>query len=141
MRQMAFQPLVAHSPLMRWIYHFLTVRQFSDGLGVVEVAIAILIALRSWSPKASALGSALAILMFLTTLSFIFSTLGWKPSLGWFSCAFGDARAVSAKGRGLARGGHMVARRVVNLRRHARQLRVFTAPGRLSRKSIRLFDI
>jgi reactive chlorine resistance protein C len=72
------QPLVAHSPLMRWIYHFLTVRQFSDGLGVVEVAIAILIALPSWSPKASALGSALAILMFLTTLSFIFSTPGWE---------------------------------------------------------------
>jgi reactive chlorine resistance protein C len=64
------QPLVAHSPSMRWIYHFLTVRQFSDGLGVVEVAIPILIAL--------------AILMFLTTLSFIFSTPGWEPSLGGF---------------------------------------------------------
>jgi len=89
------QPLVAHSPLMRWIYHFLTVRQFSDGLGVVvEVAIAILIALRSWSPKASALGSALAMLMFLTTLSFIFSTPGWEPSLGGF-----PALSASCSGR------------------------------------------
>jgi reactive chlorine resistance protein C len=78
------QPLVAHSPLMGWMYRFLTVRQFSDGLGVVEVAIAILIALRSWSPKAAALGSALAVLMFLTTLSFLFSTPGWEPSLGGF---------------------------------------------------------
>ena len=78
------QPLVAHSPLVGWVYHFLTVRQFSDGLGVVELAIAILIALRSWSPKASALGSALAVLMFLTTLSFLFSTPGWEPSLGGF---------------------------------------------------------
>ena len=78
------QPLVAHSPFMGWIYHFLTVRQFSGGLGVFEVGIAILIALRSWSPRASALGSTLAVLMFLTTLSFLFSTPGWEPSLGGF---------------------------------------------------------
>jgi uncharacterized membrane protein YkgB len=78
------QPLVAHSPLMGWMYHFLNVRQFSDGLGVIEVAIAILIALRRWSPKTSALGSALAIAMFLTTLSFLFSTPGWEASLGGF---------------------------------------------------------
>jgi uncharacterized membrane protein YkgB len=78
------QPLVAHSPLMGWMYHFLSVRQFSDGLGVVEVAIALLIALRPWSPKASAVGSALAMAMFLTTLSFLFSTPGWEPSLGGF---------------------------------------------------------
>ena len=78
------QPLVAHSPLMGWMYHFLTVRQFSVGLGVVEVAIAVLIALRPWSAKASAVGSALAVVMFLTTLSFLFSTPGWEPSLGGF---------------------------------------------------------
>jgi uncharacterized membrane protein YkgB len=78
------QPLVAHSPFMGWMYHFLTVRQFSDGLGVVEVTVAILIVLRPWSPKASAIGSAMAVLMFLTTLSFLFSTPGWEPSLGGF---------------------------------------------------------
>jgi uncharacterized membrane protein YkgB len=66
------------------MYHFLSVRQFSDGLGVVEVAIALLIALRPWSPKASAVGSVLAVVMFLTTLSFLFSTPGWEPSLGGF---------------------------------------------------------
>lgn len=78
------QPLVAHSPLLGWMYHLLTVRQFSYGLGVVEVAIAVLIALRPRSAKASALGSALAVFMFLTTLSFLFSTPGWEPSLGGF---------------------------------------------------------
>jgi uncharacterized membrane protein YkgB len=70
------RPLVAHSPLMSWMYSFLTVRAFSNALGVVEVAIAILIGLRHWSAKASALGSAGAVLMFLTTLSFLFSTPG-----------------------------------------------------------------
>jgi reactive chlorine resistance protein C len=83
------QPLVAHSPFMGWLYHFLTVRQFSNGLGVVEVAVAILIALRPWSPKASAIGSAIAVLMFLTTLSFLFSTPGWEPSLGGFPALSG----------------------------------------------------
>jgi uncharacterized membrane protein YkgB len=78
------QPMVAHSPLMSWMYGFLTVRAFSNALGVVEVAIAILIGLRHWSAKASALGSAGAVLMFLTTLSFLISTPGWEPSLGGF---------------------------------------------------------
>ena len=83
------EPLVAHSPFMGWMYHILTVRQFSDGLGVVEVGIAILIALRPWSRKASAIGSALAVLMFLTTLSFLFSTPGWEATLGGFPALSG----------------------------------------------------
>ncbi len=78
------QPLVAHSPLMSWMYHFLTIQQFSNGLGVVEITIAILIALRSISAWAGALGSAAAALTFLTTLTFLFSTPGWEPSLGGF---------------------------------------------------------
>ena len=78
------QPLVAHSPFLGWMYNLWTVRQFSAGLGVVEIAIAILIALRPWSPKACAIGSAAAVLMFLTTLSFLFSTPGWESSLGGF---------------------------------------------------------
>ena len=83
------ESLVAHSPFMSWVYGVLTVRQFSDGLGVVEVVIALLIAARPWSPKASAVGSAVAVLMFLTTLSFLFSTPGWEPSLGGFPALSG----------------------------------------------------
>jgi uncharacterized membrane protein YkgB len=83
------EPLVAHSPLLGWMYRIWAVRQFSDGLGVVEVGIAILIALRPWSRKASAIGSAIAVLMFLTTLSFLFSTPGWEPSLGGFPALSG----------------------------------------------------
>jgi len=78
------QPLVANSPLMGWLYGFLSVQAFSNLLGVVEVAIAVMIGLRWLSPQVSAIGSALAILMFLTTLSFLFSTPGWEPSLGGF---------------------------------------------------------
>ena len=78
------QPLVANSPFMSWMYHVLTVRQFSNCLGVVEICIAVLIALRMLSARLCAIGSALAVCTFLTTLSFLFSTPGWEPSLGGF---------------------------------------------------------
>ena len=79
------RPFVANSPLMSWVYGLMSVQGFSAVLGVVEVAIALLIAARPLSPRASALGSALAVGMFLTTLSFLVTTPGvWEPSLGGF---------------------------------------------------------
>jgi uncharacterized membrane protein YkgB len=84
------QPLIAHSPFLSWGYSIWTLRQFTAGIGVVELTIATLIALRHWSPKACAVGSAGAVVMFLTTLSFLFSTPGWEPSLGGFPALSGD---------------------------------------------------
>src|SRR5438270_10328647 len=79
------RPFVANSPLLSWVYGPLSVRGFSAVLGVAEVAIALLIAARPLSPRASAVGSALAVGMFLTTLSFLVTTPGvWEPSLGGF---------------------------------------------------------
>jgi uncharacterized membrane protein YkgB len=79
------RPLVVHSPHLSWVYGFMSVRTFSAVLGGVEVAIALLIAARPFSPRASAIGSALAIGMFLTTLSFVVTTPGvWEPSAGGF---------------------------------------------------------
>src|ERR1700676_4187907 len=79
------RPFVAKSPLMSWVFGVMGVRAFSAVLGVVEVGIAILIAARWFSPRISALGSALAVAMFLTTLSFLTTTPGvWEPSLGGF---------------------------------------------------------
>ena len=78
-------PFVANSPLMSWAYTLVSVRGFSAVLGLVEIAIAILIAARSFSPRASAVGGALAVGMFLTTLSFLITTPGvWEPSAGGF---------------------------------------------------------
>ena len=74
---------VANSPLMSWVYGFMSHRGFSAVLGVVEVTIALLIAARPFSPRASALGSALAVGMFLATLSFLVTTPGvWAPEAG-----------------------------------------------------------
>ena len=78
------QPLVANSPLMGWMYGFLSVQVFSNLLGAVEIAVAVMIAARPVSPRIAALGSGMAVMMFLTTLSFLFSTPGWEPSLGGF---------------------------------------------------------
>ena len=41
------RPLVANSPLMGWLYGLLSVQGFSDLLGVVEIAIAIIGASRN----------------------------------------------------------------------------------------------
>lgn len=81
---MGIQPLVAHSPLLSWGYDVLSVRSFAAMLGVIEIGTAALIALRPLSPIASAVGGLLAIGMFITTLSFLFSTPGWEPTLGGF---------------------------------------------------------
>ena len=79
------RPFVANSPLMSWVYSILGVDDFAALLGAVEVMIAALIALRPLAARASALGSALAVGMFATTLSFLVTTPGvWEPSLGGF---------------------------------------------------------
>ena len=81
---------VTNSPLMSWAYGLMSVRGFSALLGVVEVTAALLIAARPFSPRASALGSAVAVGMFLTTLSFLFTTPGvWEPSAGGFPALSG----------------------------------------------------
>ena len=80
---MGIQPLVAHSPLVGWMYDFLGVRSFSTMLAFIEIGTAALISLRSISPKASVIGSVLAIGLFATTLSFLISTPGWEPTLGF----------------------------------------------------------
>src|SRR5262245_6769039 len=81
---------VTNSPLMSWVYQYVSFRGFSAMIGVIEVAIAVLIAVRPLSPRACALGSALAVGMFLTTLSFLATTPGvWEPSAGGFPALSG----------------------------------------------------
>ena len=81
----AIRPLVEHSPLMSWASNAIGVRPFSNLMGIAEVTIAALITLRPFAARASALGSALAVGMFATTLSFLLTTPGvWEGSLGGF---------------------------------------------------------
>lgn len=76
---------VSNSPLMSWAYSLFSVRGFSTVLGVTEIAVALLIAARPFSARAALVGSAMAVGMFLTTLSFLLTTPGvWEPSAGGF---------------------------------------------------------
>lgn len=68
--------LIEHSPLMSWIFDFLSVTAVARALGTMEIVAAILLAVRPVWPRASALGSALAIVLFTGTLSFLFTTPG-----------------------------------------------------------------
>ena len=74
----------SRSPLLAWAYHILDVRDFSRGLGTVEIAIALLIAVGPVWPKLSIAGSLGGIGMFLTTLSFVITTPGvWQAGYGF----------------------------------------------------------
>jgi uncharacterized membrane protein YkgB len=73
---MGIQPLVSHSPLTSWLYHVTDVRGASRLIGCAEIAAALLMAARPWRPGVAALGSLLAAVTFLTTLSFLASTPG-----------------------------------------------------------------
>ena len=76
------QPLVANSPFMGWLYNIFPVYTFSALLGVFELAAAVLIAIKPIAPRLSALGSALAVLLFVSTVSFLFTTPGVSEPAG-----------------------------------------------------------
>ena len=84
------QPLVESSPLMSWMYKFLSLQATSNVIGVAEITAATLIAIKPVSARLSAIGSVLAILTFLATLTFLFSLPGWEKSLGGFPALSGS---------------------------------------------------
>jgi reactive chlorine resistance protein C len=79
----AIQPLIAHSPLLSWLYHIVSVRALAAVLGTTEILAALLIALRPVWPRVSAAGSAFGVLLFAATLSFLVTTPG-VPAAGGF---------------------------------------------------------
>ncbi|MCV7430874.1 YkgB family protein [Mycolicibacterium bacteremicum] len=79
------EPLVANSPLMSWVYGIFSVTTFSVLLGVLELATAALLAVKPWAPWLSAVGSVIAIGLFVATLSFLVTTPGvGEASAGGF---------------------------------------------------------
>jgi len=74
--KMESRVLIEHSPFMSWIYDVFSVTTVARGLGTMEIVAALLITLRPVWPRASAAGSALAVLLFVGTLSFLFTTPG-----------------------------------------------------------------
>jgi uncharacterized membrane protein YkgB len=79
----AIQPLIAHSPIFSWLYSTFSVRTFAAVLGSLEIVAALLIAVRPLFPRLSVIGSAMGILLFLGTLSFLFTTPGVTAASGF----------------------------------------------------------
>lgn len=80
----AVQGLIANSPLMSWMFSVMSVRGASRLIGVIEITLALLIALRPFAPLLSAVGSIGAIIMFSITMSFVLTTPGvWQPGYGF----------------------------------------------------------
>ncbi len=78
------QGFVANSPAFAWLNSLFTVREVSAIIGLAEIAIALLIAIRPISALGATLGGAMAAGMFLSTLSFMVTTPGvFEPSLGF----------------------------------------------------------
>ena len=75
-------PLVAHSPFMGWLYDIFPEYTFSALLGVFEVSAAVLLAVKPVFPRISALGSALSVLLFVSTISFLLTTPGISEPTG-----------------------------------------------------------
>lgn len=78
------QIFLTHSPLFSWLTHLLSVQGTSIAIGVVELALAAMIASRRFLPLVSAWGSVLSIFQFLTTLSFLVTTPHLDPGTQGF---------------------------------------------------------
>jgi uncharacterized membrane protein YkgB len=76
---------VKHSPFMSWMYHVLSVREFSAGLGVAELSVAAGLLLGAFIPRVGIWAALESIAMFTGTLTFLVTTPGsFEPTLGGF---------------------------------------------------------
>ncbi len=81
---MGIKPLVENSPLTAWAVTAFGLKTLSALIGTIEIVLGLMIAMRSINPKVSAIGSTGAIVMFLITMTFIFTTPGvWQPGYGF----------------------------------------------------------
>ena len=70
----AIEPLVSNQPLMSWVYDVVSVQTFSNVLSALEILAAVLIALGPVARKVSIVGSGIAVVLFVSTVSFLFTT-------------------------------------------------------------------
>lgn len=74
----AIVPFIANSPVLSWIGPLFGRQGASEFIGIIELVIAGLIAVRRWNPRLAMIGGFLGTGMFLTTLSFLVTT----PNVG-----------------------------------------------------------
>jgi uncharacterized membrane protein YkgB len=123
-------PLMAHSPVLFWVEPLLGQRGGSDLIGVIEIALGTLIALRHVRPLLSAYGSLATSAVLLVTLSLLFTTPGLDAAssdAGFLVkdlTLFGAALWTSAEAFAAARrrtAASVAFRRELNLARQRKQ--------------------
>ncbi len=81
--------LEANSPFLRPLLTALGVQGLANVIGVTEITTAVFLVAGRLFPRLGLIGSLIAILTFVTTLSFLVTTPGWEPSLGGFPALSG----------------------------------------------------
>lgn len=72
--KMESRVLIEGSPLMSWVYDIASVHTVAYTLGTLEIVAAVLIATVPVAPRLGAIGSAMAVVLFMGTLSFLFTS-------------------------------------------------------------------
>lgn len=75
----AIAPLMAHSPALFWVGPLFGQQGGSDFIGVIEISLGIMIALRHVAPVISGYGSLGTAGALFITVSFLFTTPGLNP--------------------------------------------------------------
>lgn len=70
----AIQPLVYNSPLLGWLYNFMSLQMVSNFIGIIEIITGIFLLSNYFTPYGGLVGGFVSIFTFLVTLTFIFST-------------------------------------------------------------------
>jgi reactive chlorine resistance protein C len=81
---LTIQPWVANSPFLGWLYAVTSVQGGSNLIGIIELILGVLLAVRPWWPRASVIGSLGATIAFAITLSFLFTTPDLSPAWSGF---------------------------------------------------------
>lgn len=81
---LAIHKLVDSSPFTSWLYSLMSTQDTSNLIGVIEVATGLFLLLGFWVKFFDILGSAMAIITFALTTTFLFTAPGWEGSLGGF---------------------------------------------------------
>jgi len=80
----AIYPLLVHSPFLFWLPRLFDQQLSSDLIGVVEIALALMMALRPITPRIAAIGSYGVAASLVVTLSFLVTTPQLDPALAAF---------------------------------------------------------
>lgn len=72
--KMESRVLIESSPLMSWVYDVASVHTVAYTLGTLEIVAAALIATVPFAPRLCAIGSAMAVVLFIGTLSFLITS-------------------------------------------------------------------